>query len=422
MNVNKNKLKFVLIYLSIFLFFLPVMRKNLSLAQSGSVNCDLNVEVSTDSEKASYQESVLKKLRELSKNDGDSFNEADRESARNLKELIEKFVDDSDNVSVQPENFDDYVVSFMNADCGEFNVLNRNEFEAYVNGENRVRLFRGINNLNFVDDLRKGKVFIGGSVRGRYDRNSLTQSMFGHCIYTTVEFKDALSFAKGFRKKEFDKSELYYQTIGDVVELAIDFSEDRTKILEIEQLERQILALKYFYPDFCNLAKIERSFCIYPEQYYSYHFNLFKTAFYNVFGFNVEEISKKLYPNGMTEKDISKLTSDISETLIYDSGCDLRVFTEFEKLVNQDSTEPHYIDKKFAVLSDKGLLTKLLGFDVLVRRFKGMDNLSNGAHVRRADASPDWFMIVNPNVLTICSDPTEKESVDDFKTWFGKMV
>ena len=86
-NVNKNKLKFVLIYLSIylsiFLVFLPVMRKNLSLAQSGSVNCDLNVEVSTDSEKASYQESVLKKLRELSKNDGDSFNEADRESARN---------------------------------------------------------------------------------------------------------------------------------------------------------------------------------------------------------------------------------------------------------------------------------------------------------------------------------------------------
>ena len=44
-----------------------------------------------------------------------------------------------------------------------------------------------------------------------------------------------------------------------------------------------------------------------------------------------------------------------------------------------------------------------MGYDVIVKLFK-TKNIANGASVKVSDTSPDWYMVVNPGVLTICRD------------------
>lgn len=314
--------------------------------------------------------------------------------ADKLFAAINSYIKASEGCSV--ENFDEYVINNMVETGGEMTCVDRAEFEKFCsqpeeqnsNNSNIVRLYRGISNMQFLQDFRNGKKFIGGHERGEFDIDTAMKSYYGHGVYTAMDKMHAEGYDTSV--EEYGVGTLDRLT-GGVAEMAFD----KTKAKGISQTRLDLIKLAFFYfhPEFCNIYKVfdkNISFRLLN----SFPFCFYEQAYEKVFGRKIIDVAKEcgcVEQNGNKNESTEAVPWDYHMTCIILNilpVCDQKFSEELEKLMNENKKKAHFSSKEAAVLDDEGLLTKLLGFDY----FK--TNIST-------------CLVVNFGVLTICKEGSE---------------
>lgn len=248
---------------------------------------------------------------------------------------------------VSPERFDDVCKEYMTKDVTSVDLLSEKDFEERSKG-NTV-LYRGLNEKHFADNFKRGIIYLPSN----------TKNVRGIGIYTTT------SFACAKRYSDKNNSET-------IVKMLIPKS--GTKILENEYLEK--------------LKEIIRS--THPEE-----FGAFSKE-------NKEDYIFDSASKFLNEK-FGKVFEKIQKEQIEDPNEQQHLLDELEEQLKKDpayqelkaNRKRYFKENKASVFYNSGLLTKLLGFDVL----HSIDYLSD-----TVDYKEEEYLIINSRVLCILNN------------------
>jgi len=257
------------------------------------------------------------------------------EDAEKLYAKINEFL--NNHSDVEPENFDEFCKKFML--ISSFNPSKNKSLS-----EDVIILYRGVSDKEFAKEFKSGNIFIASGIR----------NVRGCGIYTTPD----LNLAKSYTDKNFPEC---------IIQIAI--SKNKTKILENDYLERLKSIIIEKYPN---------------------EFGEFKSKTKDDYIFD----SMKDYLDEQTKLIIEECMK------IEDPEAQNKLFEEKCAKLNEDPTckklqaqrKKYFTTNKSAVFYNSGLLTKLLGFDVL----HTYDFLSDFIHSKQ-----DEYLIVNTSVINI---------------------
>lgn len=339
-----------------------------------------------------------------------------KEQAKKLHDSFNKFVEKFNETGRPDEEFEEYVREFIKGSKDEDkpNFLNRVDFEKYVNENNAKRLYRGIDQKQFLDDFRNGNVFVGGSIKGPFFSDEYG-SLYGHCVYTTVSKDVAQNFAKKFQKNE--KTKTKWSIMGGVVEMAVN--ENELKVINNDDLDCIIAALQFYFP--CNL---DLDFFQHPGLLKTYmcskHYKLFEDSFREAFGFDLKELADHLNPGWqqLPYKEKSDFIVYLNRFLEQKVQKNQKFSELFDEKIKNNNEPPAIMNKELFLRQDLGLCAKLLGYDVIVD--------DHGRNARGNIGNDDtYWLVVNPKILTICSEADydeENKSLEGLWSEFMDMV
>ena len=255
--------------------------------------------------------------------------------AERLYTKINKFL--SNHSDVEPEKFDDFCRNFM-LDSGQ------KAFKTKKLSKDDIVLYRGVSDKKFATEFKNGNIFIASNL----------ENVRGCGIYTTTD----LDLAKSYTDK-FSPECIIKMTI----------SKNNSKILENDYLEKLKSIIIEKYPKEFGKFKSKTK--------EDYIFDSMKDYLKEQYKLIFEELEKIENPEMQ-----NKLLEEKSKKLKDDPIC--------QKLLSQ--RKKYFKTNKSAIWYNSGLLTKLLGFDVL----HANDYLSDFI-----DSKQDEYLIVNPNILNI---------------------
>ena len=245
---------------------------------------------------------------------------------------------------VSPEKFDDICKEYIAKDITSVNLLNKNDFEEKF--KDNIVLYRGLNEKHFADDFKKGIIYLPSN----------TRNVRGIGIYTTT----SLSCAKRYSDKNDSKT---------IVKMLIPKS--GVKILENEYLERLKEIIRRTHPEEFGLFS--------KESKESYIFDSMSEYLNEQFSKVFEKIEKE------------KINSvDEQQRLLDELGEQLKKAPTYQKL--KTNRKRYFKENKASVFYNSGLLTKLLGFDVL----HTIDYLSD-----MIDHKEEEYLVINAKVLSV---------------------
>ena len=257
----------------------------------------------------------------------------------------------SDYSDVNPEEFDDVCRQFMSGKIPETNLLGKQDFEE--KSKNNIVLYRGVSNKEYADRFKQGEVFLS------------RWNVRGSGIYTTT----SLGCAK-----------LYANKINpDDALIKLFILRGNTKILDNKYLEKlKEIIIKKHGEEFGEFEGKHDNEYIFDSMA-SYINRSFAEIYINVmFELSEMNLSDEEYLNKEMElfnEKIDKLKSG----LIYQKFLSKR--------------KKYYTSNKAYVWFNSGLLTKLMGFDVLYTYGSLRENYSAG--------NEEEYLVVNPNVLNV---------------------
>lgn len=248
---------------------------------------------------------------------------------------------------VPPEKFDDVCKEYISKDITSVNLLSKKDFEE--KSEGNIVLYRGLNEKRFADNFKRGIIYLPSN----------TKNVRGMGVYTTT------SFACAQRYSNKNNSET-------IVKILIPKS--GVKILENEYLEKLKEIICSTHPEeFGAFSKGNKEDCIF------------------------DSASKFL------NEKFGKVFEKIEKENIEDPNEQQRLFDELEEQLKKDpayqelkATRKRYFkENKASVFYNSGLLTKLLGFDVL----HSIDYLSD-----TVDYKEEEYLIMNFRAVYILSN------------------
>ena len=271
------------------------------------------------------------------------------DDAEFLYSRINEFLIAHKNVS--PEMFDDVCKEYMGGTIPKINLLNNKDFEKQSKGN--IILYRGVENKAYADELKQGKVYLS------------CWGVRGSGIYTTTSLDCAKSYAG---KENFNNT---------IIEMFI--SKGNAKILNNDYLEK----LKKII-----IEKHETEFGEFESNYRNEHiFDSLSGYNSKIFAMVYQEVIAKLSEMNLSDKDylkeeakiFKKKMQQVKESAIYQ-----KKFSE---------TKKYYKSNKAYVWFNSGLLTKLLGYDVLYTK----DLLSKEC----GSGDEEEYLIINANILSV---------------------
>ena len=267
-----------------------------------------------------------------------------KENAEHLYEEINKFL--LEYKDVLPEKFDDICKEYIAKDITTVNLLNEKDFQE--KSKDNIILYRGLNEKYFADNLKKGIIYLPSN----------TKNVRGMGIYTTTSF----FCAKHYSDKNNSET---------IVKMLIPKS--GVKILENEYLERLKDIIRRTHPkEFGAFSK---------ENKEKYIFDSMSKYINEQFNKVLEKIEKE------------KIDSpDEQQRLLDELGEQLKKDPTYQKL--KATRKRYFKENKASVFYNSGLLTKLLGFDVL----HSIDYLSN-----TVDYKEEEYLVINAKVVSILS-------------------
>lgn len=252
----------------------------------------------------------------------------------------------SKNNDVTPEKIDDVCKEIIGSKIPESNLLSKQDFEEKSVG-NTV-LYRGVENKSYADEFRNGKVFIS------------CWNVRGSGIYTTT----SLDCAKSYASKQNPDDTLIKAFI----------SKSNVKVLNNDYLEKlKELIIKRHSEEFGEF-----------ENKCSNDYIFDSAADYINKAF--EEAQKKLDEMNLSKEDYVKE----EEKVLKEFGDKMKQDPVCQKLIAE--RKKYYKSNKAYVWFNSGLLTKLMGFDILY---------TNGSLRDFFVGTEDEYLIVNPNILNV---------------------
>ncbi|MDR0614681.1 MAG: hypothetical protein LBF82_01780 [Lactobacillales bacterium] len=253
------------------------------------------------------------------------------EDAERLYTLINEFL--RINQECSSENFEDVCRQYLLANSPRPRILGREEF--VQNSRNKIILYRGTKK-KYADEFKLGQVYIAKN----------TRNVRGCGIYTTGNLACA---------------ELFANTPDGIITMFID---DKSKLLRSDYLEEiKNIMIAQHKSEFAECVASNRSNSIYDSasEYIS------------------EYMSMWAIKNGGC--DTFEKLQQVGESLSKDSK-----FIELNR-----HRKIYFKDKRTALFYDSGMLTKLLGYDVL-----GTEEYDDELGVDIQE-----YLVVNPFILTI---------------------
>ncbi len=353
-----------------------------------------------------------------------------RDEAEKLYSKVIGFVKDSDAKGVTAENFEEYVKNFIINDgrtCSKMTRSSQDEFEKMKEQPEKFQIvYRGVPEKSYADSLLDGQFWCGGQWHCNFLKYSVSASKHG--LYTASDSNYAKNFAKKNIKNKSCDAEWRSIADGGVVEMAIDLQ--KAKIICEKRLENIINTMLCLHPELADSYKLFNKMV--PEYLvYSSVFELYSQAFKETFGFDVldirQHLENELIKLGKEDFTADKIKAahddecytDLEDDILGYAHCFLNFRVEeskqfcsrFNELMEKNKTKVHVTNKFFAVLQDKWLLAKLMGFDVI-----------SDADMAQRDRDPKVVVeygIVNPEVLIVCNDLFDLERMNFFD-WVKK--
>lgn len=328
---------------------------------------------------------------------------------------INKYADEVRSQGVDVKDFDSHNKAVL-AGLGQVKVLNRADFENFLKEDpNVVHLFRGINNREYASKFRSGQVFIGGPVRCSYS-GDYGHARYGSAIYTVANPNDALHYATTLKN---NRKNVLWHSVGEVADMGLNKAD--AKIIENADLENIVAKMLYDHPEFCNLADLYSKLII-PEYRHSNLWPILNEAFGRAFGFDLTQIPEnfskfvEILESPRKSNRFDKPFSELTEHELYElqqrfkefltQGChDQKFSAEFDRLMENSEEDGSFVDPAYLVSQDKGFVAHLLGKDLILEDHKASRALAaSGQTVGSACCMDEFYLVVNPGVLTVCSD------------------
>ncbi len=271
--------------------------------------------------------------------------------AEELYKKIKSFLSECEDIS--PENFDKFCAEWMIKNLNYIKILDKKNFDN--ESKYSTILYRGVDNKKFANEFKSGKIYFPLNF----------ENVRGTGIYTTTCLECAKSFS--------DTTDF-----GTIIKMLMPKTE--VKILENEYLEK----LKEII---CNNHKEEFGEFVSKDRY-DYIYDSLKDYLDEAFK---KEINKKYDEmlNHLSDKDNSAQEEDFLNEVIAKVEKD----PEYQKL--KPSRKIFFKTNKAALFYNSGLLTTLLGFDVL----HTIDYLRDFVNFKEEE-----YLIVNPQILSILKD------------------
>lgn len=272
-------------------------------------------------------------------------NSAMKNEAENLYKKINDFL--LEYKDVPAEKFDDVCREYMAKDVRSVNLLSRKDFEE--KSKSSIVLYRGLDEKCFVDNFKRGIIYLPSN----------TKNVRGIGIYTTT----SLDCAKRYSDKNNSET---------IVKMLMPKS--KVKILENEYLE-----------------KLKEIICsTHPEEFGAF------------FKENKEDYILDFAAKFLNDK-FGKVFEKIEQEQIEDFNEQQRLLDELVEELKKDpvyqelkaNRKRYFKENKASVFYNSGLLTKLLGFDVL----HSIDYLSD-----TVDYKEEEYLIINSRVVYILND------------------
>ncbi len=262
--------------------------------------------------------------------------------AEKLYEKINDFLDKNKDCS--PEEFEEICKEYMMQKIETQNLLNKNEFDKKF--PNSLLLYRGLSSKKFADDLKSGNVYVAPN----------TRNVRGMGVYTTTSLEIAQTFS--------DKNDP-----STIVQMILP--NQGVKILENEHLER--------------LKEIIRA-------NHKEEFGEFSAENKNLFIFDSLSEYLEKYTNQVLEKIKNENIQDenLQQQLLDDTLRSIEKDSLYQSL--KTTRKKYFKTNKAAIFYNSGLLTKLLGFDVLHSK----DFLNEVTKFKK-----DEYLVVNTKLLGI---------------------
>lgn len=261
------------------------------------------------------------------------------EQAEELYRRINVFL--LENKDVPAEDFDDVCKEYMKKDISPAKLLDEKEFAEKQ--KDSMILYRGINQEQFANDLKKGIIYFPPNIR----------NVRGMGVYTTTSLECAKSFS--------DKG-----NPDTIVKMLIP--KTGVKVLENEYLEKLKEKIRI------NHGEEFGEFT--DDKKYNYVFDTMAPYLEKQFS----EVSKKF--EGLDDIDEEQRIIKILE--------EMKKYPTFHEL--QVSRKKFFKTNNAAVFYNSGLLAKLLGFDVLH---------TTGYLRDFVDFQEEEYLVINPGILSI---------------------
>ena len=248
-----------------------------------------------------------------------------------------------------PKKFDDICKDFMSDKIPEDNLLSKKDFEEKSKGN--TILYRGVENKDYADEFKQGKIFLS------------CWNVRGSGVYTTT----SLDCAKSFANKE---------NLDDTL-IKMSIEKDTVKILDNEYLEKlkKITIEKHGeeFGEFENKYSNDYIFDNLAEYVDKASVDMYKKID-ELIKMNLSDEEYMKYEEKLLKENLEKLQKDPT----------------YQKL--RMERERYYKSNKAYVWFNSGILTKLMGFDILY---------TNGSLRDFFVGTEEEYLIVNPSVLNV---------------------
>lgn len=252
---------------------------------------------------------------------------------------------------VNPEMFDDVCKEFMGGTIPKTNLLSKEDFEK--KSKRNIILYRGVGDKKYADEFKQGKVYLS------------CWGVRGSGVYTTTSLRCAKSYAN---KENFDDT---------IIEMFI--SKSSAKILDNDYLEKlKKIIIEKHRTDFGEFENNYRNEYVFDSSS-RYNSKIFALVYQEV----AVELSRLDLSNEDYLKEEARIFKEkmqqVKESAIYQ-----KIFSEKKR---------YYKSNKAYVWFNSGLLTKLLGYDVLYTK----DLLSKDYGF----GNEEEYLIINTNILSV---------------------
>ena len=300
----------------------------------------------------------------LSANQNSNSDSELNQEAELLYQKINEFLAKNKNCDVK--DFEDVCINYIKNNSSSPKLMSKQQFDK--KSKNKIILYRGFERENakqYAKEFREGKIFIGKNV----------DNVRGNGIYTTANYECAKLFTNDHKAEN----------------IVTMFLNNNKHILEIEKLTKLKEIMATNHPD---------EFKDYLSEYAKGNYQfvpLNKLANTYLIKECVPDFDSSRLDDLNAEETANLLQELIPEDKLADTDWLEKIVEKVKKDPEYETlkNEPKYFtDNKVALFFNDGLLTKLLGYNVL-----HTDEYDEELKVDIAE-----YLIVDSGVLTICTD------------------